>query len=103
MILTGFIVISATVGNSLEGLKKGIFEALDIIRVHTKTPGTKADLTDPVILNRGATTKDAAQSVHKDFRSNLRYALLWGSGKFDGQRVGQEHVLQDGDIIELHA
>ena len=97
------ISISAKEGNGLEDVRRGFFEALDIIRVHTKTPGTKVDLTDPVILNRGATTKDAAQSVHKDFRSNLRYALLWGSGKFDGQRVGQEHVLQDGDIIELHA
>jgi ribosome-interacting GTPase 1 len=96
------IGISAAEGNSLEELKRVIFEALDIIRVHTKTPGTEPDLTNPVILNRGGTVKDAAESVHKDFRSKLKYAVVWGSGKFDGQRVGQEHVLQDGDIIELH-
>ena len=94
--------ISATEGNSLEELKRGIFEALDIIRVHTKNPGTKSDLTDPVILNRGDTVKNAAESVHKEFRSKLKYAVVWGSGKFDGQRVGQDHILQDGDIIELH-
>lgn len=96
------IAISARKGNGLEELKRKLFEALDIIRVHTKTPGTKADLSDPVILERGSTMKDAAQSVHKDFRSKLKYALVWGSGKFDGQRVSPDHVLQDGDIIELH-
>jgi len=96
------IAVSAKEGNGLEDVKRGIFEALDIIRVYTKTPGAKSDLTDPVILRRGSTLKDAAESVHKDFRSNLRYALLWGSGKFDGQRVSPEHVLQDGDVIELH-
>ena len=96
------IAISAKEGNSLEKLKREIFEALDIIRVHTKTPGTKPDLTNPVILKRGSTVKDAAESIHKDFRSKLKYAMVWGSGKFDGQRVGQEHILQDGDIIELH-
>ena len=95
-------VASAKEGNGLEELRTGLFKALDIIRVHTKTPGAKADLSDPVILKRGSTLKDAAESVHKDFRHKLKFALVWGSGKFDGQRVGQEHVLQDGDIIELH-
>ncbi|HEX75581.1 MAG TPA: TGS domain-containing protein [Dehalococcoidia bacterium] len=96
------IAISAEEGDNLEELKREIFEALDIIRVHTKTPGTKPDLTDPVILKRGSTVKDAAESVHKDFRSKFKYALVWGSGKFDGQRVSPEHIIQDGDIIEFH-
>jgi hypothetical protein len=30
-------------------------------------------------------------------------ARLWGSGAFDGQRVGREHRVADGDIVELHA
>ena len=96
------MAVSAKEANNLEEIRRGLFDALDIIRVHTKTPGAKPDLTDPVILKRGSTLRDAAESVHKDFRSKLKYALVWGSGKFDGQRVGQEHVLQDGDIIELH-
>ena len=96
------IAISAKQGNNLEELKKWIFEALDIIRVHTKTPGTKPDLTDPVILKKASTVKDAAESIHKDFRSKSKYALVWGSGKFDGQRVSPSHTLKDGDIIEFH-
>jgi len=96
------ISVSASEGNNIEMLKSGIFKALKIIRVHTKSPGQKVDLTDPVILKTGSTVKEAAEEIHKDFKSKMKYALVWGSGKFDGQRVGQEHILQDNDIIELH-
>jgi ribosome-interacting GTPase 1 len=55
-----------------------------------------------MILDKGSTVEEAADSIHKDFRSNLKYAIVWGSGKYDGQRVSKGHVLQDGDIIEFH-
>jgi hypothetical protein len=96
------ISVSASEGTNIEVLKSGIFKALEIIRVHTKSPGQKVDLTDPVILKVGSTVKEAAEEIHKDFKSKMKYALVWGSGKFDGQRVSQDHVLQDNDIIELH-
>lgn len=96
------ISISAKKGYNLEELKKVIFKSLNIIRVHTKNPGGKPDLNDPMIMKKGSTMKDAAEAVHKDFRIKLKYALVWGSGKFAGQRVSPDHVLQDNDIIELH-
>ncbi len=96
------IAISATSGKNLNDLKKSIFQALEIIRVHTKSPGQKPDLSDPIILKTGSTVKNAAEDVHKDFKAKLKYAVVWGSGKFDGQRVSQDHVLKDNDIIELH-
>jgi ribosome-interacting GTPase 1 len=96
------ISISASEGSNIEVLKSGIFKALEIIRIHTKSPGQKVDLTDPVILKEGSTVKEAAEEIHKDFKSKMKYAVVWGSGKFDGQRVSQGHVLQDNDIIELH-
>jgi ribosome-interacting GTPase 1 len=95
-------MVSAALEIGLEDLKQKIFEALDIIRVYTKTPGTKPDMNDPIILKTTSTIKEAAEEVHKDFKAKLKYALVWGSGKFDGQRVGPEHILKDGDIIELH-
>jgi ribosome-interacting GTPase 1 len=96
------MAVSATSGNNLQDFKKSIFQALEIIRVHTKSPGQKPDLTDPIILKTGSTVKNAAEDVHKDFKAKLKYAVVWGSGKFDGQRVSQDHVLKDNDIIELH-
>jgi len=96
------VSISAKEGNGLEELRKGVYEALDIFRVYTKAPGAKADLTEPVILRRGSTVQDAAESIHKDFRRELKYAVIWGSGKYDGQKVSKTHVLKDGDVIEFH-
>ena len=96
------VAISATTGSGLEELKRTIYQTLDIIRVYTKAPGQKPDFTDPIILDRGSTLEDAASSVHKDFTARMKYARIWGSGKHDGIMAKRDHVLQDGDIIELH-
>jgi len=96
------VTISATRGNNLEELKLKIFRMLDIIRVYTKVPGQKPDFTDPIILDTGSTLGDAAASVHKDFAAKMKYARIWGSGKHDGIMAKRGHVLQDGDVIELH-
>ena len=96
------IAISAKEGIGLAELKLKIYQMLDIIRVYTKIPGQKPEFTDPVILKRGSTLADAAASVHKDFAANLKYARIWGSGKHDGIMAKRNHVLQDGDIVELH-
>ena len=96
------VSISAREGVGLEEFKRAVYQALNIIRVYTKTPGSKADLTDPMILEKGSTLEEAAESLHKDFYQNLKYAVVWGSGKYDGQRVSKGHVLQDGDIVEFH-
>lgn len=96
------VSISAQKGTGLEEMKRIIYNMLDIIRVYTKSPGAKADLNEPVILKTGSTVEEAAASVHKDFLRNLKYAQVWGSGKFDGQRVSRGYVLEDGDVIEFH-
>ena len=96
------IAISARQGVGLEELRLKIYQMLDIIRVYTKAPGEKPDFADPIILDRGSTLEDAAASVHKDFRAKLKYARIWGSGKHDGVMVKRDHILQDGDVIELH-
>jgi ribosome-interacting GTPase 1 len=96
------VAISAKEGTGLEELKLKLYQLLDVIRVYTKAPGKKPVFTDPVVLPRGSTLEDAAAAVHKDFRDRLKYARLWGSGKHDGIMVKRDHIMQDGDIIELH-
>ncbi len=96
------VAISAKEVAGLEELKREIYRMLDIIRVYTKAPGQKPELNNPIILDRGSTLEDAASEVHKDFRAKLKFARIWGSGKHDGIMAKRNHVLQDGDIIELH-
>jgi ribosome-interacting GTPase 1 len=99
-VLTTLAVNAAT--GSLDEMKKQIFQMLDVIRVYTKEPGGKPEMTEPIILDRGATLEAAAISIHKSFAQRMKYARVWGSGKFDGIMIKRDHVLQDGDIIELH-
>ncbi len=97
------IPASALTGTGIEGLPPAMFEMLDVIRVYSKAPGKKADLTAPFILKKGATVLEAAEAIHKDFVEKLRYARLWGRNEYQGQMIGRDHVLEDGDIVELHA
>jgi len=82
--------------------KKQLFEFFDLIRVYTKEPGEKTEMDKPIILKRKSTVLDVAKEIHKDFANKLKFARVWGSSKFPGQRVEKDHVLQDKDIVELH-
>ena len=94
--------ISAKEGMNLESLKKEVYQLLGVIRVYTKPPGGEPDLTEPVVLKKGSTVGDVAHSIHKDFAAQLRYAKIWGSGKFEGQMVKRDYEVNEGDVIELH-
>ena len=98
-----FFVVSAEHGAGLEDLRRALFMELHRIRIYAKEPGRKPDLERPFVLRRGATVHDLALQVHKDIAARLKYARLWGSAKFDGQQVDREHVLNDRDVVELHA
>ena len=95
--------VSTATGENLEALRRRLFDLLEVIRVYSKPPGRKADLTTPFVLKRGSTVIDAAEAIHKDFAEHFRYARLWGRDEYSGQMVSRDHVLEDGDVIELHA
>ena len=96
------VPISAKERMNLDELRREVYQLLDIVRVYTKVPGKDPDLTEPVILKKGTTVEDVALSIHKDFAAKLRYAKIWGSGKFDGQMVKRDYRVSEGDVIELH-
>jgi len=95
------VSVSATTGRNLDRLKQVVFERLEIIRVYTKPPGEKPDLSRPYVLDKGSTVEEFAGGVHRDFFANLKSARVWGSAAYDGQMVSRDHILQDGDIVEL--
>ena len=93
--------ISAATGRHMADLKQAIFDRLEIIRVYSKPPGEEPDLDVPFVMRRGDTVEELARKVHRDFYRHLKSARIWGSGRFDGQIVGRDHILEDGDVIEL--
>jgi ribosome-interacting GTPase 1 len=97
------LAVSATSGYGLGELGSWLFRNLGVVRVYTKTPGHPPDRDRPFTLRRGQTVEDVARLVHRDLARTLRYARVWGKSGFDGQQIGREHVMGDGDVVELHS
>lgn len=95
--------VSAATGRNLDTFKRTVFERLDIVRVYSKPPGKEPNFDAPFVMKRGGTVETFAGKVHKDFVESLRSARVWGHGVFEGQQVGRDHVLHDGDVVELKA
>ena len=72
------------------------------MRVYTKTPGKPAETDKPFTVRSGGTVHDVARMVHKDIARDLRFARIWGAEVYDGQQVGPDHCVVDGDLVELH-
>ncbi len=94
--------VSAATGYRLGDIAPWLFSHLGIVRAYTKNPGKAAERSRPFTLRAGQTVEDVARLVHKDLAQSLKYARVWGKSGFDGQHVGREHVVADGDVIELH-
>lgn len=95
------IPMSARTLYNVDQLKQAVFDQLDVIRIYAKPPGKPADMTQPFVMKKGGTVEEFAGKVHQDFLKNLKYARVWGSAAHDGLTVSRDHVLQDGDVVEL--
>jgi len=96
------LTMSSKTGDGLDELGPFLFRALEIVRVYTKTPGNPAETGKPFTVRRGGTVVDVAGLVHKDIARDLKFARMWGVEVFDGQQVGPDHLVSDGDLVEMH-
>jgi ribosome-interacting GTPase 1 len=96
------LAVSAETGQNLDRIGRLLFEGLQIVRVYTKAPGRPADRDRPFTVRRGQTVLEVARLVHKDIARSFQFARIWGSGVFDGQQVGADHLVEDQDVVELH-
>ncbi len=94
--------IAAESGAGLEDLRNAVYRFLRVMRVYSKHPGKPPDRAAPFTCPIGSTVHDFAGLVHRDFAEKLKSARIWGTGVFDGQTVKRDHVLHDGDVVELH-
>ncbi|MBV9281879.1 MAG: TGS domain-containing protein [Chloroflexi bacterium] len=85
---------------SLEALREAIWRLTGLSRIYLRHNGTVD--AEPLALRPGATVIDAAREIHKDVAATCSGARIWGtSARFDGQRVGRDHPLRDGDVVEI--
>jgi small GTP-binding protein len=85
---------------SLEAFRDAAWRLTGLIRVRLRTMGE----TDPeaLALDPGSTVETVADWVHHDLAATFVGARVWGpSARFDGQRVGRDHPVRDGDVVEI--
>jgi len=85
---------------SLDAIREAIWRLTGLIRVRLRTNGVTED--EPLALEPGATVADVADRVHHELGASFSGARVRGpSARFDDQRVGRDHVVADGDIVEI--
>jgi small GTP-binding protein len=96
----GSLGVSVLDDASLDRLRAAIWELTGLIRVFLRRPGDQE--SEPLSLHPPATVLDVARTIHHEVADECRGARVWGpSARFEGQRVGREHVVADGDTIEV--
>jgi small GTP-binding protein len=96
----GSLGVSVLDEASLELLRDAIWELTGLIRVFLRKPGDAEG--EPLALDPPATVAVVARTIHHDVAEACRGARIWGpSARFDGQRVGREHVVADDDTVEI--
>jgi small GTP-binding protein len=85
---------------SLVALKEAIWKLTGLIRIYLRH--NKHVDEEPLAMDPGATILDVATKVHKELGATCRGARIWGpSARFNGQQVGRDHPVQDGDSVEI--
>ena len=85
---------------SLDAFRDAVWRLTGLIRVYLRSNGWTEP--EPVALEPESTVTDVADSVHHDLAEAFVGARIWGpSARFEGQRVGREHLVQDGDVVEI--
>lgn len=94
--------VSAASGEGLDGLAQRLWQFLALVRVYTKEPGRPPDRDRPFTLPAGSTVEDLAREIHRELPAKMRFARIWGDGRFSGQQVHRNEVLHDKDTVEIH-
>ena len=96
------LVLNAFESRDNEKLREKIFSLLGRILVYTKKPGREPDFNEPLAMKKGSNVEDIARHLHKELAKKLKYARVWGSTKFPGQRVPKEFELKNFDVVEIY-
>jgi uncharacterized protein len=92
------VAVSSVNNLNLEILKKEILKKSGfIITVSAK------DNSFIPLRNNKRTVKDFCLKIHQDFLEKFNFAQVKGTSvKFENQKVGLNHVLEDGDVVKIH-
>jgi len=94
------VPISVLDDQSLERFRDAVWRLTGLVRVFSRRHGE--EVSEAVALKPPVTVTAVAHSIHHQLEEACRGAHVWGpSARFEGQRVGRDHVLADGDVVEI--
>jgi uncharacterized protein len=94
------IAVSVLDDDSLEAFREAVWKLTGLTRVFLRSD--KEVDPEPVALHPPVTVVDVADSIHHELGARCVGARVWGpSARFEGQRVGRDHELSDGDAVEI--
>ncbi|EPR78350.1 Developmentally regulated GTP-binding protein [Spraguea lophii 42_110] len=100
------VVISSNNDWNLDELLYEVWNGLKLTRIYTKKKGDFPDLDKPVVLKNNSgkcRVEDLCVNLHKDFVVNFKYAMVWGNSvKYNPQKVGLNHILEDEDVVQIY-
>lgn len=100
--IPNYVPISAHLEWNFDELLAKIWQYLNLVRIYTKPKGTIPNYNEPVVIRYNANIEDFCNKIHKSIIRSFRYAVVWGSSvKYNPQRVGKDHVLNDEDVVQI--
>ncbi len=94
--------VSVLDDDALDALRDAIWDLTGLMRIRLRRAAD--DEGEMIALAPDATVVDAAAAVHHELAATATGARVWGpSARFEGQRVGRNHVLAEGDVVEVLA
>jgi ribosome-interacting GTPase 1 len=98
---TKLLPVSVIDDDSLDVLRQAIWELTGLMRVYSRPSGRTGE-DRPFIVPVGTTVGEMAVKIHHELAKRMVKAKVWGkSVRFDGQPAAKDHVLCDGDVIEI--
>lgn len=99
---TKVLYASASRGEGIAELKELIFSELKLVRIFLKEKSGHVDTEQPLILRDGSTVRDVCRRISRQMIASFRYAnVISETSKVQSRRVGIDHALSDGDVINI--
>jgi ribosome-interacting GTPase 1 len=96
--------VSVLEDDALEAFREAVWALTGLIRVWLRREGATEPEPEPLAMEPGTTLADVADAIHHELGVACTGGRIWGpSARFDGQRVGRDHVVLDGDAVEILA
>lgn len=99
---TRAIAVSVLDAESLARFREAVWDLTGLVRIFLARDRETDE--EPLALEPPVTVADVARAIHNELAASCTGARIWGpSARFDGQRVGRDHPLIDGDTVEVIA